>query len=338
MGKFEAPRKKRRHGKVPGILFAVTAILLIIVILLACFGKMDQSKSGFSKFVSVFSFGPKEIKKETLGVDVARYQGTIDWEQVAESGIDFAMVRLGYRTQVDGEILEDPNARYNMQEAARHGIHLGGYFFSSAITPDEAREEAHWVAELVTKYPITYPIAYNCEGFLEEGNRNSGMKPMDRTTIAFAFLEEIERLGYEGMFYASRNEMENDAQWIASELEKEYKIWVAQYFEQPYPETEASTYSGKHHMWQYTTVGKIPGVEQNVDCDLAYFGYNKAKEPLDSEKPEEVQPDPEAQIVFEPVQETVTAKEETNLRSLPSQGAESQVLYTLQHEIGRAHV
>ena len=84
-------------------------------------------------------------------------------------------------------------------------------------------------------------------------------------------------------------------------------------------------------MWQYTALGNVPGIFQNVDLDLAYFGYSKAAKPKSSEKPAEAHPDPEALMDFEAVQETVTAKEETNLRSLPSQGSESQVLYTLQH-------
>ena len=331
MGKYEAPRQKRARRGAKRFLFGLLLILVTFSILLAVFGKMDQSKSGFQKILSVFSFSPKEIKKEALGIDVARYQGTIDWAQVAESDVDFAMIRLGYRTQVEGDIIEDSNARYNLQEAARNDIHLGAYFFSSAITPEEAREEAAWVADLVAKYPITYPIAYNCEGFLENGNRNSGMSPRERTDIALAFLEAIEDYGYEGMFYASKNEMEEDAQWIASELQKSYKIWVAQYPDQPYPETEESSYSGKHKMWQYTTIGNVPGVPVNVDCDLSYFSYNKPKPPKDSEEPVEVQPDPEALMPFDAVQETVTAKEETNLRSLPSQGPESVVLHTLHH-------
>ena len=331
MGKYEVPKRKRKACKGSRILAFLLLIFLLSGVIFASFGHFDQSKSGFQKLFSVFSFGPKEVKQETLGIDVARYQGTIDWEEAAQSGIDFAMIRLGYRTQVDGDIIEDSNARYNMQEAARSGIQIGAYFFSSAVTPDEAREEAAWIAQLVAQYPITYPIAYNCEGFLADGNRNSGMKPVDRTTIALAFLEAIEDYGYEGMFYASKNEMEGNAQWITSELEKDYKIWVAQYPEDPYPETKASDYQGEHSMWQYTTLGTVPGIEQNVDCDIAYFGYTKVKNPLDPTPPAEAEPDVEALMNFEAVDETVTAKEETNLRSLPSQGAESQVMYTLQH-------
>lgn len=324
-----------KYGRGPSkfkvILWLILMAMAAVMILFLIFGKMDQSKKGIDKLFSVFSTSSKEVKKVTHGIDVARYQGTIDWEQAAESGVEFAMVRLGYRTQVDGEIIEDSNARYNMQEASKHGILLGAYFFSTAINPDEVKEEAEFCIELMSQYPITYPVAYNCEGFLEEENRQHVLTKGQRSELADIFLSTLEDNGYEGMFYASKNEMEGDAQWLASRLSKKYKIWVAQYPERPYPETGKSSYEGKHAMWQFTTLGQLPGIEQNVDCNLSYFGYTKAKKPHNPEKPEEVEADPDALMGFRPVSEKVTAKEETNLRNLPSQGAESQVMLTLKN-------
>ena len=116
-----------------------------------------------------------------LGIDVARYQGTISWKSVADAGVKFAMVRLGYRTAKDGVITEDSNARYNLQEASKAGIPVGGYFFSSAVSKEEAQEEARWVAELVAKYPITYPIVFDCEGFDDPESRQNGMTAKERT-------------------------------------------------------------------------------------------------------------------------------------------------------------
>lgn len=84
-----------------------------------------------------------ETQEVTLGIDVARYQGTIDWKKVAESGVDFAMIRVGYRELVTGKIVADSNAKYNMQEATKYGIKIGAYFFSTAITREEAIEEAN---------------------------------------------------------------------------------------------------------------------------------------------------------------------------------------------------
>ena len=273
----------------------------------------------------------KETDEITTGIDVARYQGTIDWARLATSRVDFAMVRLGYRSSTDGTIIEDSNARYNLQEAQKNDIMLGAYFFSTAISEEEAIEEANWVADLIDQYSITYPVAFDCEGYLEPGSRLYGLSVKERTDIALAFLKQIEKRGYEGMFYSSKNEMEENHQWEISRIEKDYKIWVAQYPSEAYPTTESSSYSGTHHMWQYTTNGVVPGIAQNVDMNVAYFGYEEINPPISDVPPEEAEPDVEALMNFETVEETVTAKEETNLRSVPSQGDDSEVLYTLKN-------
>ena len=117
----------------------------------------------------------RETEATTYGIDVARYQGTIDWQQVAQAGVQFAMVRLGYRSMTQGQIVEDSNARYNLQEAGKAGVRLGAYFFSTAVTEEEAVEEAQWVADLLAKYPITYPVAYDCEGFADPESRQYGL-------------------------------------------------------------------------------------------------------------------------------------------------------------------
>lgn len=143
-----------------------------------------------------------ETDETTTGIDVSEFQGNIDWDQVADTGIDFVMVRVGYRTAGSGEIREDACARYNLQEASARGIHLGAYFFSTAVTEEEAREEARWVCEFLAGYPVTYPVAYNCEGFQSESSRQYGMSAEDRSALAQVFLDEVEAGGYTGMFYA----------------------------------------------------------------------------------------------------------------------------------------
>ena len=271
------------------------------------------------------------VETVTCGIDVSVYQGTIDWEKVAQSGVEFAMVRVGYRTQVNGIIVDDSNARYNLQEASKYGILLGAYFFSSAVTKEEAIEEANWAADFISQYPITYPVAFNYEGFLDPQNRQYGLTAAQRTDIALAFLRTIASRGYEPMFYASRSEMENDTQWEVSRIGAEFKIWVAQYPDVPYPETRQSDYAGVHHMWQYSAEGCVPGISQPVDLDVAYFGYSGTQAPQNDQPPEVVGPDVEALVRFWDVNEQVTAKEETNLRDIPSQGQGSQVLGILKN-------
>lgn len=270
-----------------------------------------------------------ETQELTLGIDVSIYQGTIDWKKVADSGVDFAMVRIGCRTLDNGKIIADSNAKYNMQEAAKYGIKVGAYFFSTAISTEEAIEEANWVADYIAKYKITYPVVYNCEGYEDAENRQYSLTKTQRTDIAIAFLDKIAERGYSPMFYASKGEMEGDAKWETSRLESRYKIWVAQYPNAPYPQTAQSSYSGTHAMWQYTNNGTVPGISKAVDMNVAYFGFRNTNDAQDSEAPEDVKADVEANMNFRAVNEIVTAKDRTNLRDKPSQGSDSNVIYTL---------
>ena len=272
-----------------------------------------------------------ESEEITFGIDVAKYQGTINWSQVASSGVQFAMVRVGYRTQKTGEIVADSNARYNMQEALANGIKVGAYFFSSAVNEEEAVQEADWVADYISQYQITYPVAFNCEGFEQEESRQYTLTQTERTDIAIAFLNEIYNRGYTPMFYAAKNELLDDAKWDTSRIEKTYKIWVSQYPVVAYPETTQSDYTGTHAMWQYTNRGTVAGISKPVDVDIAYFGYAGTAEAKSDVAPEKVNADAEALMKFSDVNETVTAKQSTNLRNIPSQGSDATVVATLQN-------
>lgn len=133
-----------------------------------------------------------ETDEITTGIDVSEFQGNIDWKAVADSGIDFAMVRVGYRGMKNGEIKEDACAKYNLQEASKYGLKIGAYFFSTAVTEEEAIEEAKWTKELISGYPITYPVAYNCEGFQNPSSRQFDLTVEERTKLADVFLATIE--------------------------------------------------------------------------------------------------------------------------------------------------
>ena len=272
-----------------------------------------------------------ETAQVTIGIDVARYQGTIDWAQVAASGIDFAMVRVGYRADQTREICADTNARYNMQEAQRNGIKVGAYFFSTAVNAEEAKAEADWVADYIAGYQITYPVAYDCEGFDKPESSQYHLTNAERTDIALVFLQEIYNRGYTPMFYASMGELSGNAKWDTTRIEGSYRIWVSQYPAVPYPETAKSSYGGTHAMWQYTNRGTVAGIEKPVDVNVAYFGYEGVADAQSGEKPEEAHADAEALMNFTEVNENVTAKDSTNLRSIPDQGEDSAVVYTLKN-------
>ena len=270
-----------------------------------------------------------ETAEATLGIDVSKYQGTIKWNEVAAAGINFAMIRVGYRTTGSGEIIEDSNARYNLQEATKNGIKAGVYFYSTAVTEAEAIEEAKWVKELIASYKITYPVAYDCEGYENVNSRQYGMGKEVRTSIAKAFMDEIYKGGYTPMFYSSKGELTADSKWLTSELEKSYKIWLSWYPTQAFPATPKADYAGNHAMWQYTNNGTIAGISTAVDVNVAYFGYESEADAQEVIAPADVKADVEALMNFREVNELVTAKEATNLRNMPSQGQEGQVMLKL---------
>ncbi len=162
------------------------------------------NEAGTGAEVNVANLSPDETKGITIGIDVSKYQGTIDWAKVKEAGIEFAMIRVGYRAKSTGEIFEDPTARYNLQEAQAAGIKLGAYFFSCAVSEEEARAEAVFTKNIIAKYKITYPVAYNCEDFQSKDSRQNGLDIQTRTGLAQAFLDEIAAGGYTPMFYAAK--------------------------------------------------------------------------------------------------------------------------------------
>ena len=194
MTKEEAAKNRafRRKCMFAGIFLAVCLLLVLLQkvkeekekkrLTFSLAGEEEASKEDVSRELL-------EEEKETLGIDVSRFQEEIDWAQVAEAGIDFAMVRIGCRGLVSGAMVEDDRAAYNLREASENGIYVGAYFFSTAVNEEEVREEAQWVCSFLEDYVITYPVVYNCEGFQEETSRQYGMTSKERTALAQIFLD-----------------------------------------------------------------------------------------------------------------------------------------------------
>lgn len=260
---------------------------------------------------------PNEVTQASLGIDVSRYQGKINWDMVAASGVKFAMIRVGYRTQGTGILNEDPYARYNLQEAQRVGLKVGAYFFSAAVTEAEVIEEANFTANMIAKYKITFPVAYDCEGFRNASSRQYGMDKAVRTALAVKFLDTIAAKGYTPMFYASRNEMTDSRDWDMSILNK-YKVWVAQYPTEPFPITPVSTYAGVQAMWQYTSKASLPGITGTVDMNVSYFDYDGIADPKDGSGAPQVTEEAAANVQYIDVNEVVTPNTKVNLRVVPS--------------------
>ena len=273
---------------------------------------------------------PKEVVQPSLGIDVSRYQGQIDWDQVAASGIQFAMIRVGYRTQATGLLNEDPYARYNLQEAQRVGIKIGAYFFSTAVTTAEVVEEAVFTANILDKYQITYPVAYDCEGYNNASSRQFGLDKAARTALAITFLDTIAGRGYTPMFYSSKNAMTNSRDWDMAALSAKYKVWVAWYPELPFPQTAACDYPGVHAMWQYTEKAVITGISGGVDLNLAYFNYTETAQAKDPTGAPAVSASAAQNVQFTDVYEVVTPTSVLNLRTVPSTDSPNTVVVQIK--------
>lgn len=197
-----------------------------------------------------------------FGIDVSKWNKTIDWKKAKEAGVEFAIIRLGYRGSSTGALVEDPYFKKNIEGALDAGVRVGVYFFTQAVTPVEAVEEASMVLTLCKDYKVSFPMYIDTEGAGGNG-RADNLSVEDRTAVVKAFCETIENEGHTAGIYASKH-------WFEKRLYTEelsaYQIWLAQY-------SREATYEGEYGMWQYTSAGKIDGINTLVDFDVSYMDY-----------------------------------------------------------------
>lgn len=256
-----------------------------------------------------------EERGRSNGIDVSKWQGKIDWQKVKNSGIEFAFIRIGYRGE-NGIVYKDDNADYNIQQAQKAGVLVGVYFFSTAVSEAEAKEEAEWTLQAIEGYKISYPVVYDCEGYKNSMSRMFDLSVEERTANAIAFLETVKQAGYDAMFYGALGEIEDEAYWDIEKIEKRYKIWVAQYSGVAYPQKDKPDYQGKTSAWQYTNKGHVDGVSGNVDMVVCYFTKKEVAAKNPSAKPPMAKaPLTDEEKLYTAVNEQVTAKELTNLRT-----------------------
>lgn len=194
-----------------------------------------------------------------IGVDVSAWQNEVDWQQVKDAGMEFAMIRLAWRGSTEGGIYEDKYARANYQGAKDAGLAVGGYFFSQAVTENEAIEEAEYVLEMVKDWEIDMPIVFDWE---RSNNRTADMDKQAVTDCTQAFCQRIQEAGYETMVYFNVRQIYNE---VYIEELKDYPLWLAMY-------DAPMTFPYKVGMWQYTARGSVPGIGTNVDLNI-YFEY-----------------------------------------------------------------
>ena len=217
--------------------------------------------------------GEYENVSRSYGIDVSKWQYSIDWSKVAASGVEFAIIRVGYRGNQTGDIVMDPYFERNIKGALANNIKVGVYFYSQAIDEEEAKQEAAWVVNVIQKYQITYPVVYDCEGLGQ--NRIKDVGKTQRSKNAAAFLDYVRSSGYTPMMYASKYGYTKN--WDLSYI-KNSKIWLAHYTSGGL--STPSDYSGTYHMWQYTSKGSVPGIKGNVDLNVAYFSYSHTPDPV----------------------------------------------------------
>ena len=193
----------------------------------------------------------------SLGIDVSKWNQKIDWNRVKQAGVEYAIIRAGYRGATTGALIQDPYFEVNIKGATQAGIPVGVYFFTQATNVIEAVEEASMVISLCKNYNLSYPIFIDTEGAGGNG-RADGLDRETRTQVCEAFCKTVEGAGYRAGVYGARN-------WFNHMLDMSrldnYVIWLAEYRDKP-------LYQGYYHIWQYTSSGSIDGIEGRVDLNM----------------------------------------------------------------------
>ena len=194
-----------------------------------------------------------------VGIDVSKWNGEIDWNKVKAAGVEFAIVRAGYRGSKTGSLVEDPYFKANMKGAAASGIPVGVYHYSYAKSADDARLEADFMLELISGKQFEYPVVFDIEDPGQEAYSNDVL-----TELTVAFCEKIEEAGYYISIYSN-------ADWFTNKLDlerlKPYDKWLAHWVKSPKWD---NSFGG---LWQYTDSGRVDGIETKVDMNISYRDY-----------------------------------------------------------------
>lgn len=214
-------------------------------------------------FMAYFDENGEKISH--LGCDLSYHNKSVNFDELAASGCEFVMLRCGYRGYNEGGLVKDEKFDYYASEAQRVGLKLGVYFFTQALTPEEAVEEAEFTLRAIENYDISYPVAFDTEYIDDEKARTNVTEISDelRSEICSVFCERIKKDGYYPIIYASEN-------WFRRSLEveslRQYDFWAPQYLDE-------NDFLYDFTIWQYTDKGSIPGVGGEVDLDISMVDY-----------------------------------------------------------------
>lgn len=272
-------RKKRKHIlKNPTLWSIVGAALAMGLILLCVFLFMDAADSSKSRARKVdptedtreIPYSPEDFVLNRdgfmecvgdiaygTGIDVSFYQGDIDWEKVKTAGVEFVFIRVGGRDGADGSLYTDSKAQSYYEGAKAAGLEIGAYFFSQAITVEEAREEAEFALRQVKDWELDRPIVYDWE-YINQNARTAKMNKALLTQCTLAFCQTIEEAGKEPMIYFNESQ---GSDLLDLDALRQYPFWLAMYggeLDVPY----------RVDYWQYSETGKVDGIDHNVDLNI----------------------------------------------------------------------
>lgn len=218
-----------------------------------------SNSSSSSKVVTIpFEKLYNEYKNDntTIGIDVSKWQGDIDFDKIKEAGVEFVFIKLGGQNGIGGNYYIDPKFERNIEGFKNVGIPVGLYFYSYANSPTQAKKDALWVVDQIKKYKIDLPIAFDWENWSKFNDFHVSFNTL--TKSAGEFINTLKKSGYDGMLYSSKSYLESI--W----LENSYTTWLAHY-------TSKTDYKGIYKCWQRTSSAKIPGITVNtVDFDICY--------------------------------------------------------------------
>ena len=190
-----------------------------------------------------------------IGIDVSKWQGNIDFTKVKEAGASFVMIRVGSQKGTKGEYVIDSYFKQNIENALNNDLKVGVYFYSYANSEKEAKKQAEWIIKQIKNYDISLPIVFDFESF--DALNEMELSIFGLNEIANVFIETINKAGYKGVLYGSKNYL--NAIWKYHTT----PVWLAHY-------TTQTNYEGEYFMWQMCDDGKIDGIDGYVDIDILY--------------------------------------------------------------------
>lgn len=266
-------KRKKNKGKSPQLppflLPALGVVLLLGLILLLgdftstapdtepTFAPPEENPYLAQDFEYEDGFLTCTVAHARLGIDVSEHQPVVDWEQVKAAGVEYVMLRAGYRGYTEGELFRDSCFESHLAGARAAGLDVGVYFFSQAITVEEAEEEAKFLLSILGREKLEMGVAFDWE-YVSADVRTGSMDGRTLTDCAIAFCDAVAKEGYKPIVYFNQDQAENV--YLLEEL-TDYDFWLAMY-------SDEMVFPYRVDMWQYTETGTVPGIDGNVDIDL----------------------------------------------------------------------